>query len=240
MGYTIYEAKNVFTIMKLYSLRNGLEINLVEQRFTAGGHLYSMYRIYNLDELVDQLDEEDFKQDERMPYWAELWPSAVGLSNYIAANPQLISNKTVLELGCGLGFTSMVIARQNPEELLITDYEQDALELTRMNFALNGMGEPHLQILDWRGPNLEKKYEVLIAADILYEERFFGPLFDLFFSSLEPGGKIILAEPNRKIAAEFFTMLKNRGFFFGKETFNISHDALNTKVDIYQIKRAVS
>jgi len=76
-----------------------------------------------------------------MPYWAELWPSAIGLARYIKRNPQLLQGKTVLELGCGLGLTSMAIAACEPGQLLVTDYEQDALDLTRKNFELNGREE---------------------------------------------------------------------------------------------------
>ena len=221
---------------KSFFLQNGIKINLTSQNFEAGSRQYSVYRIQELDNLVDQIDDEEFNKDERLPYWAELWPSAAGLSRYIAENPFLVSGKTVLELGCGLGFTSMVISSQKPAEFLITDYEQDALELTKMNFAQNSLSEPEVMMLDWREPNLEKKYEVIIAADILYEERFFRPLLSLFLSSLSPGGSIILAEPCRSIAAGFFALLENSGFVYKRDSFDILHDSLEIKVNMYQIR----
>ena len=53
--------------------------------------------ITNLDELFDALiekgsDHEDV-QDERIPYWAELWASAIGMSEYLVEN-QLITPDT--------------------------------------------------------------------------------------------------------------------------------------------------
>jgi predicted nicotinamide N-methyase len=57
----------------------------------------------------DLLTEEAFVQEELLPYWAHLWPSAVALAEELA--PRSLRGARTLELGCGLGLPSVVAAR---------------------------------------------------------------------------------------------------------------------------------
>lgn len=47
------------------------------------------------------LDEEAFEREERLPYWAELWPSGVALARLLSVRS--LRGARVLELGSGLG-----------------------------------------------------------------------------------------------------------------------------------------
>ena len=223
--------------MKLQSANNGFEIDLVEQSFKIGHDELKLYRVKNLDELIDQIDDEQFNHDERMPYWAELWPSAIGLARYLNENPHIIHKKKVLELGCGLGLTSMVIGDCEPEQFLATDYEQDALDITTKNFLLNEKKPPRLKLLDWRAPDLEQKFEVIVAADILYERRFFLHLRRLFRNYLERQGSVILAEPGRPIAQNFFDMLRQAGFVCITRTMEVQQANYKIAVKISRIHK---
>ena len=223
--------------MKFQSANKTFTIDLVEQNYQIGGHRLRLFRVHNLDELVDQVGEEQFMLDERMPYWAELWPSAIGLARYITGHIQVIKDKNVLELGCGLGLTSMAAALCKPKRLLVTDYEQDALDLTRKNFGLNGIALPELSLLDWRDANPEQRYDVILAADILYEERFFAPLRRLFDLYLEQGGRILIAEPDRPVARKFFEGFAEYGFAWSAQTMQMEQDGRPIRVHIFRIHR---
>ena len=94
-----------------------LKINyktLIQQR-SLGNKLYVMEAIRSLDEAIDQVcevltDEEqkDPFAEDLCPYFGILWPAAEALSIYLNEHPALIKNKSVLELGCGLGYPSLV------------------------------------------------------------------------------------------------------------------------------------
>ena len=43
-----------------------------------------MTRIADFEALLEYLDPITFTEDERLPYWAELWPAAVAMAQYIA------------------------------------------------------------------------------------------------------------------------------------------------------------
>ena len=212
------------------------ETELIRETIKIATKSFILERFKNLDDLVDTISDELFNEDERLPYWAELWPSAQALTEYILQYPEIFKKKEVLELGCGMGLTTMALAMANPKKLLATDYEIAALESTQKNFVLNKITKhPKLKLLDWRQPQLDKKYELIVASDVAYEERFFQPLIDLFKSFLTSGGKIILAEPNRKIAGTFFGKLALAGFDFNSVDKFVIQNKKTIKVTIYEI-----
>lgn len=45
------------------------------------------------------------------PYWGIVWPASVGLAEFIIQRPQLVRDRSVAELGCGLSLTGIVAAK---------------------------------------------------------------------------------------------------------------------------------
>jgi len=214
-------------------------IDLVQDQFRFDQDTLTLLRVGNLDDLVGHVSDEDFSRDERLPYWAELWPSAIALSSYIFSHPELIRHKTVFELGCGSGLTSLALARQNPAWLVCSDYEQPALELTRLNFEQNGMTPPELLLADWRNYESDVQFDCLIASDVAYEARFFEPLQRIFRELLKPGGLILLAEPNRAIARPFFESLNRTGWDHIRQAEAVIQNGKNVQVSIHLLQPPV-
>ncbi|NIW79414.1 MAG: hypothetical protein GWN16_08145, partial [Calditrichae bacterium] len=46
------------------------------------GASFRFFKIANIDEVLDTVVEELPETDENIPYWAELWPSALALAQY--------------------------------------------------------------------------------------------------------------------------------------------------------------
>ena len=115
------------------------------------------------------IDEEAFAADEFLPYWAELWPAASALAE---ALPD-VRGLRVVELGCGLGLTSLVAAAKGAE-VTATDWAPDAVELLRDNAARNRL-LLRAEVRDWREPWPER-FDLALAADVLYERRNVEPL----------------------------------------------------------------
>jgi predicted nicotinamide N-methyase len=78
-------------------------------------------QVADVNKLIDSITDEEFNQDERLPYWAELWPSAQALANFILQNKYLFEGKKILELGCGLGLVG-IAATIAEAKVLFTDY----------------------------------------------------------------------------------------------------------------------
>ena len=216
---------------------NGNPPKYISNKFLFKDRSININRIKDLDSLVDQVSDDEFNFDERLPYWAELWPSSIGLSRFIFSNEEIFQNKTILELGCGLGLTSICLSLQNPLSLLLTDYEQEALNITAHNFRLNNLNPPKMQLLDWRKPDLNQQFDRIVASDIVYEERFFNPVINVFRRFLAYGGLIVLAEPNRSVARGFFKQLRESGYKLSRTSQPVDQDGKTIEVSVYKIMR---
>jgi len=139
------------------------------------------------------IDEEAFVEDEFLPYWAELWPAATALAE---ALPD-VRGVRVVELGCGLGLTSLVAAGKGAD-VTATDWAPDAIELLRENAKRNGL-QLRAEVRDWREP-WDETFDLALPPDVLYEHRNVEPLLDRV-RELAPEALVGLA--GRPYEAEF-------------------------------------
>jgi predicted nicotinamide N-methyase len=157
------------------------------------------FRLLRPREAESLISEEEFARDEFLPYWAELWPSALALADVVAARD--LRGLDVLELGCGLGLPSLVAARGGAR-VLATDWADDALRLLRANAARNGVAL-ETRRLDWREPGALGTFDLVLAADVLYERRYVDVLVELL---PRLGGEILLADPGRPFLRSFLEL----------------------------------
>ncbi len=165
----------------------------------------------DLEELVNRITNEEFQRDERIPYWADIWHSAVALGLFINRNPLLVAGRKVLELGCGLGVCGVVAALRGAE-VSFSDYDEHALRFAELNLLANAPDSTaEFLLLDFREPP-ERKWECLIAADVIYEERFIEPLLGCIDAALAENGFLLLAHPNREVSETLVSRLPGLGF----------------------------
>jgi predicted nicotinamide N-methyase len=180
--------------------------DLVEHAVTIGGWPVVLRKPRTADALIS---EDDYVRDERLPYWADLWPSAPVLAEHLLA--QSGEGRTLLELGCGLGLATIGAMRAG-FEVTASDYYHDALALTCRN-ALAALGRsPVARHLDWRAmPDDLPRFDVVVAADVLYEPPY-GPLVaQVVARALAPGGVAWLADPGRVARERFREALPDVG-----------------------------
>jgi len=177
-----------------------------EERIAVGARELVLLRPDDPESLID---EERFGIDEFMPYWAELWPSGIALARHVAGLP--LRGRRVLELGCGLGLPSLAAALAGAE-VLATDWAPEALALLDANAAANGLlvGTAGL---DWRtGVPDGAPFDLVLAADVLYEARNAEPLLTVLDDAVAPAGSVVIADPGRRHAAAFFEAASARGW----------------------------
>ncbi len=167
---------------------------------------FELHRITDLESLWDELcasPSDSAIDDERIPYWTELWPSSIALSNWIYKQKTSIHKKNCLDMGCGLGLTALVGSWLGAQ-VLAMDYEEDALHFAHKNAEVNNISQPTWTVMDWRKPALKRgSMDFLWAGDIMYERVFVQPVFNFIDYVLAKEGKAWVAEPNRSIY-EFF------------------------------------
>jgi len=185
------------------------------------------------DELID---EEEFDRDERLPYWAELWPSALALARHLSRRD--LSGIRAIELGCGVGLpTTVALARG--AEVLATDHYEAALEFTAYNARTNLDLEPEVFALDWRQPEIRSMgtFELVIAADVLYERKNASALADLVPKLLAPGGEAVFADPRRDEAPVFLDAMEEQGFEDAAQETTVEQGAGGIKVLLHRLRR---
>jgi 2-polyprenyl-3-methyl-5-hydroxy-6-metoxy-1,4-benzoquinol methylase len=139
--------------------------SLATETVDVAGRAVTLVKPENADHLIS---EADYVMDERLPYWADLWPSARVLSATMAREAG--AGRRLLEMGCGLGLAT-VGAMLGGFEVTATDYYEDALHVTRGNAARNLGHEPMVRIVNWREWPMDLGvFDVVMAADVLYEK----------------------------------------------------------------------
>lgn len=199
-------------------------------------------RVTNIDELYEKLvskgsDHEEVR-DERIPYWCDLWPSALALSRHLVKTKAVSGATSVLEVGCGLGLPGIVAGKLGAD-VTMTDYLPEALEFAKSNWEMNNNIGGNFKVLDWRNPDPSLAADVLLASDVAYEKRSFDSLIHAFRVLVRPGGRIFMSEPNRAFAKVFFELLNKKGFSSLVTEYEIVLNQITTKVNVLEIKSVV-
>lgn len=185
------------------------------------------------DELLDAIDPDDFEGDERLPYWAEIWPSAIALGRHFFEHP-LEPGCRLLELGCGTGVAGLAAAKAGLN-VLACDYERDALAFARHNAELNNVADRiSFRHLDWRDPDLTDRYPLIVGSDITYERPNHEPIRALLRNTLAPGGTFLLSDPDRRSAPSFVTSMKEAGFLHTPQPRRIRYDDKVSKITVHR------
>ena len=183
-------------------------------RVTACGRDWELERETDLESLwaaMTTFSGPD-ADDERIPYWTELWPSSLVLADWLYERRDLLRGRACLDLGCGIGLTSLggswIGAR-----VIGMDYEMEALRYARRNAARNGVPQPGWAVMDWRRPAVRSgSFAFVWGGDVMYERRFAGPVLDFLDHALAAGGVAWIAEPSRSVYESFRSVLVGRGW----------------------------
>ncbi len=181
-------------------------MDVVEESVPLRGAALSVLRPRDAEAL---LDEHAFEHEEYLPYWAELWPSGVALARRLAV--RALRGARVLELGCGRGLPSLAAAHAGGR-VLATDWSPQAIAMLEDNAARNGVAL-ETAVVDWSAPAAlveRAPWDLVLAADVLYERRNVEPLLDLLPRLLPVRGELWLADPGRAPAEALLAGLAER------------------------------
>ncbi len=178
-----------------------LEIMTIE----VGGRPYRIEAVRDQDRLLAAADGCD-----PFPFGVLLWESAVVLSEVLAGAEEL-TGTSVLELGAGTGLAGLVAASLGAV-VAQTDYSYEALALCRRNAAANRIGGIDVRWADWRNWHGDDTFDLVIAADILYEPDLYGVILGVLERVVRPGGVVLMTDPGRIHARGFLANLERAGW----------------------------
>lgn len=205
---------------------------VVESPILAEGRTVPLLHPASAEELID---EEDFERDERLPYWAEIWPSARVLAERTLR--QRGAGRTLLELGCGSGLVSTCAALAG-FDVTASDYYDDAVRFARVNASRNGATIRGVT-LDWRAlPSELARFDVVVASDVLYERPYGALVARVVARTLIDGGVAVIADPGRVGRADFLTALRAESLEVVRKT-AVQHeqDGVRQTITLFEIRR---
>ena len=187
---------------------------IIHQR-QLGDKLFVVEAIRDLDEAIDLLCESlsaDQTQDpfapDLCPYFGIFWHASEALGVYLYGHPEIVNGKSVLELGCGLGFPSMVASHLGGD-VLATDFHPLVKEYLARNCE-HSQVECNYQRLNWREDGL-RRFDVVMGSDVLYESQHPLDVAKALLKFVKPGGKILLSDPGRNYLPKFLVAMKETG-----------------------------
>lgn len=176
----------------------------------TAGQSWQLLLPANPDALLDEpAASTAAAQDDRMPYWAFVWPAAIPMiaavlqANWPVGTP-------VLELGCGTGIVGLAAMRRG-HAVTLTDYEPRAVQLAAHNATLNQCHNCSARLLDWRQPETST-WPVILGCDLLYQTSAFAPLLQLLDQMLAPDGICWLGDGGRHAAHAFPDLARQHGY----------------------------
>ena len=213
--------------------------DVLTQEVCSSPWRWSLLAVRDTNRLLEAITPEQFERDGRLPYWADLWASAPVLAGHLRGMSSL-AGRDLLELGCGLGLAG-IAAAQAGATVLMTDYEDDALEFARFNAAANlGAGELSrvtFRRLDWRAAGSPGQFDMIVGADIVYERANFEPILSLVRNCLRPSGTFIITDPQREIGRDFIRTAEGGGFRASGRSIPVTHRGRDMTVDLSEITR---
>jgi predicted nicotinamide N-methyase len=195
---------------KYRTITEDLAIGPVKIRFT---------RVAEPDRVLDEIVAEEDRREkisgvrlqdpQHLPYWAELWESAIGITATVSGM-QLTESTRVLDLGCGMGLAGAAAAARGAS-VLLADLETQALLFAKLN-SVRLSDRVRVRQLNWQIDRLDEKFDLILGADILYERKQWEFLNEFWKVHLAEGGSILLGEPGRQSGDMFKTWIVERGW----------------------------
>ena len=186
------------------------------------------------------------------------WAAGKFLFYWLQSRPQLLRDKSVLELGCGTGFTGISLLNCDElsfKSLTLTDHHDKVLEglctNLRSNFKLDSSSDSlplscqirskvvSVQVLDWTDFDVpEAVPDLVIGADIVFDTTVIPYLVKTISNFVRSGANALLANCIRDEATDdaFAKELDKAGLKYDRSVHENVHDTeLKVPLHLYTI-----
>jgi ETFB lysine methyltransferase len=209
------------------------QFDVVQTDIRIGPRVVTLHHPRDADDLID---EAAFAIDERLPYWADVWPSARVLAERLLTTR--VDERRLLEIGCGSGLVSVAAAIAG-FDVTSTDYYDEALRFTALNVLVNTGVLIDTRAADWRRfPHDIGRFDLVVASDVLYEPEHASLVAAVIDRTLTGRGSAMIADPGRLAAPQFVEQCKERGMPAAiVDRIPFEEGEIRQTIDIYEVRR---
>lgn len=187
-------------------------IRIRYQTIEFNGFDIHLRTLLDKQQFADQLGEaEAFGiSSAQWPLFGVIWDSSKVLAHEMLEFD--IAGKRILEVGCGMALSSLLLNSRNAD-ITATDYHPEVGGFLIENVRLNeGSNIPYLRT-GWAdmedGLGL---FDVIIGADILYEQEHIELLSEFIERHANPHCEVLLVDPGRGKHAKFSKKMVSLGY----------------------------
>ena len=147
--------------------------------------------------------------DDDAPYFGTLWPSGRVLAQQIRAGRVPLRGQ-VGDLGCGVGPAGLAALTMGAAVTFV-DAAFRAFPAVHAAAQHLGLAAPQCLRANWDEDMLDHRFDVILAADVLYREGALLPVAQWAARHLREGGSLWTADPGRASAAAFPAVARTAG-----------------------------
>ena len=198
---------------------------------TVGADRVLLCRVAELERYVDRAALLRADDPPEPPYWAHCWSGARVLADRVPHG-----EGRVLEVGCGLGLPGVTAARRG-WQVVFADRIPTPLTFVRETLRANALAAAGLVVADmlaapWRGA-----FDLVLAAEVIYDRAAFAWLAAGLAGVLAPGGSILLADAHRIDTAGFYDAARAVGLAWTREDVRVYEEGFPVTVSIVMMQR---
>jgi predicted nicotinamide N-methyase len=170
------------------------------------------------------------------PYWALPWTGARAIAAIVAGRT-IPGFFRILDLGCGLGLAGLPAARRG-FPVTFGDYLDEPLEFVRATLERSGIRRSTVRRIDFTKDEPSEKFDLILAADIVYDPAHYAPLARYLDDAVAPRGAVLLTESLRADARVFLEGMSARGFTDDKRALWVMEDGRRERTWLHTLRRA--
>lgn len=129
------------------------------------------------------------------PYWAQYWGGGLALARHVLDHPDIVADRTVIDLGCGSGLVAIAAAKAGARSVTAIDTDSYAITATELNAAANNVAiaTTCADILSGDPPATD----IVLAGDLFYESDLAERVTAFFDRCLTANIEILVGDPWR-------------------------------------------
>lgn len=208
----------------------GYAATLADERI--GDDSIALWQVADLERHVDRRALLAGDDPAEPPYWAHLWCGARLLAEAIPS-----AAGRVLEIGCGLGLPGLVAARRGACVTFV-DRVAAPLHFVRASAAANGITNAGVVAGDFTRLPLRAAFDLVLAAEILYDRTAFAELVGAFARLAGDGGRVLLTDAGRIDTRGFYEALGGAGLGWRATDHRVREEGVPITVRLVEVGSA--